>query len=120
MGTASQLGARISDVKESAEALARAAGKTLDSVRTGTADALHTVRSTVRHGAEAIDDFASGAADKLEAAAAHVEKYHMNRMPAGLRRVVRRYPGTSLVAATALGFFAATVFRTMTHTCDRD
>jgi hypothetical protein len=100
--------------------LARAAGKTLDSVRTGTTDALHTVRSSVRHGAEAIDDFASDTAEKLEAAVAHVEKHHLNRMPAGLRRAVRRYPAASLIAATTLGFFAATVFRAMTHTCDPD
>jgi hypothetical protein len=124
MGTASQLGAKVSDIKETAEALARAAGKRLDDVRTGTADALHTaassVRSTVRQGAEAIDDFASDTAEKLEAAVAHVEKHHLNHMPAGLRRAVRRYPASSLIAATAIGFFAATVFRAMTHTCERD
>jgi len=119
MGTASQIGARISDVKESAEALARAAGKTLDSVRTGTADALHSVRSTVRNGVDAVDDFASDAAERLESAVAHVEKNHLNRMPAGLRRAVRRYPASSLIAATAVGFLAATCFRAMTHNCDR-
>lgn len=124
MGTATQLGARISDVTETAGALARAAGKRLDEVRTGTADAIHTaaasVRSTVRNGAEAIDDFASETADKLEAAVAHVEKHHLNRMPAGLRRAVRRYPASSLIAASAVGFLTATVFRALTHTCEPD
>jgi hypothetical protein len=116
MGTAAQLGERISDVKESAEALARAAGKTIDSVRTGTADALHTVRSSVRRGVNAVDDFASDAADKLESAVDHVEKHHLNRMPAGLRRAVRRYPAVSLIAATTLGFLAATAFGAITYT----
>jgi hypothetical protein len=120
MGTASQLGAKVSDVMESAGDFARAAGKKLDSVRTGTADAIDAARSTVRHSAAAIDDFTSGAADKLESAVAHVEKHHLNRMPAGLRRAVRRYPASSLIAATAFGFFAATVFRAFTHTCDPD
>jgi hypothetical protein len=120
METAAQLSARISDVKESAEALARAAGRKLDDVRAGTADALHTVRSTVRNGVEAIDDFTSDAGKKLEAAVAHVEKNHLNHMPAGLRRAVRRYPASSLIAATAFGFLAATVFRAMTHTCEPD
>ena len=120
MGTAAQLGAKVSEAKETAEALARAAGRKLDDVRAGTADALHTVRSTVRNSVDAIDDFTSDAADKLEAAVAHVEKHHLNGMPAGLRRAVRRYPGSSLIAATALGFLAATVFRAMTHTCEPD
>jgi hypothetical protein len=124
METVAQLGARISDVKETAGALARAAGKRLDEVRTGTADAIHSaassVRSTVRNGAEAIDDFASDAAEKLESAVAHVEKHHLNHMPTGLRRAVRRYPASCLIAATAMGFLAATVFRAMTHTCERD
>jgi len=124
MATATELGARISDVTETAGALARAAGKRLDDVRTGTVDAIHTaassVRSTVRNGVDAIDDFTSDAAEKLESAVAHVEKHHLNRMPAGLRRAVRRYPASTLIAATALGFLAATVFRAVTHTCEPD
>jgi len=120
MATATDLGARISDVTESAAALARAAGRKLDDVRAGTADALHTVRSTVRNGVGAIDDFTSDAAEKLEAAVAHVEKNHLNRMPAGLRRAVRRYPASSLIIAATFGCLAATVFRAMTHNCERD
>jgi hypothetical protein len=123
MGTASQLGEKVTDIKESAEALARAAGKRLDDVRTGTADALHTaassVRSTGRQGAECIDDFASGTADKLDAAGTYVEKHHLNNLPDGLRRAVRRYPAGSLVVAAALGCLAASAFRAMTHTCER-
>lgn len=124
MEMASQLGATVSDVKETAEALARAAGKRLDEVRTGTADALHTaassVRSTGRQGAGAIDGFASGAADKLDAAGSYVEKQRLRNVPASLRRAVRRYPAGSLIVATAIGFLAASAFRAMTHSCERE
>jgi hypothetical protein len=119
-----QLGAKVSDVKESAEALARAAGKRLEDVRTGTADALHgaasSVRSTGRKSAESIADCASGTADKLDAAGTYVEKHRLDDLPAGLRRAVRRYPAGSLIVATAVGFLAASVFRSMTHSCDRE
>jgi hypothetical protein len=124
MGTASQLGEKVTDIKESAEALARAAGKTIDDVRTGTADALHTaassIRSTGRQSAEAINEFSAGAADTLHAAGTYVKKVRLKNVPDSLRRTVRQYPAGSMVVAAALGCLAASAFRAMTHTCERE
>jgi len=122
METASQIGSKISEVKETAEALARAAGKKLGEMRSGTADALHTVASSLRSSAEALDDFAEGAANKLDAAGCYVKNQRLRNVSAGLkyvpgnlRRTVRRHPATSLIAATALGFLAASIYRSFSH-----
>jgi len=128
MGAATEISAKVSDMKDSAEALARAAGKKmdevgkkLDDVRAGTADVLHsaasTIRTTGRHSAEAIGDFTAGAAQKLDAAGTFVEKHRLRQIPENVRRAVRKNPGGAVVLAAAFGFLTAMVFRAMTHTC---
>ncbi len=103
MGTASQLGAKVTATKDHA------------------ADALHaaasSVRATGRQGSAAIDNLATGAADKLDATASYVEDHDVFT---GVRQAVRRYPAGSLMIATALGFCAGSAIRRMTHSCARD
>jgi hypothetical protein len=122
METVAQIGAKVTEVKESAEALARSAGKKLDRVSSGTADVLHTaassIRSSGRQSAEVIRDCATGTADKLDAAGNYVEKHRATNLGADLRRAVRKYPAGSLILATAFGFLAATVFRAITHSSE--
>jgi ABC-type transporter Mla subunit MlaD len=106
METASQLGAKVTATKDQA------------------ADALHaaasSVRATGRQGSEAIDNLATGAADKLDATASYVDDHDLRGVFTGVRQAVRRYPTGSLVIATALGFCAGSAIRRMTHSCARD
>jgi len=124
METLEQIGAKVSDARQSAEALARSAGKKLDQVSTGTADALHTaassIRSSGRRSAQVINECASVTADNLDAAGKYVEKHRAKDLPVSFRRAVRQYPASSLIIATACGFLAATVFRAMTHSCQTE
>lgn len=121
METASQLGAKVSEAKEQAEDLGRTAAKKLDQVRNQTADALRTaassVRTTGRQSSEIIDNCAADTADRLDATASYVEQHDLRGVANGIRQVVRRHPGSSLMVATALGFFAGSAIRRMTHSC---
>jgi len=121
--TASQLGAKVSEAQARAEDFRRAAGKKLDEARNETAGALHTaassVRTTARQGCEVIDGVATNAADKLDATASYVENHDLRGLVAGCRQLIRRYPTGSLMAATAIGFFAGSAVRRITHSCAR-
>jgi len=131
MEAVAQIGAKVSEVKDSAEALAHAAGKRLDAagrklddVRAGTADALHTAATTIRttgkQSAGVISGLTSGTADKLDAAGNFLARQRLRKIPENLRGAVRRNPTGSVIVAAALGFLAATAFRAMTHTCHPD
>jgi len=110
MEMASQLIEKVSEVKETAESLARTAGKKLHEARTDTAGALHTaarsVRTTGRQSARAIDGFATEAADKLEAAASYVKSYDLKKVRSSLRQTIRRYPVPCMMLVAAIGFMA--------------
>jgi len=92
------------------EELGRSAGRKLDDAREETAGALHTaassVRRTGRQGSEAIDNLATGAADRLDATASYVEDHDLNDAFNGLRKFARRHLTGSLVFAAAIGFLA--------------
>jgi len=117
--TASAIGDKMSEAKETVEEIARSAGKKLDAGRDETADRLRSaassVRTTGRHGSETIDRIAKGTADKLDSAAAYVDDCSVSGMFAGLRQFVRRHPAGSLVAAAAVGFVAGSALRPTTH-----
>lgn len=116
--TASELG---KEARQSVEELSRSAGKRLDAVRTETGAALHTaassVRATGRQGSEAIDNLATGAADRLDATASIVEDHDLRDALTGLRRFGRRHLTGSLLAAAAFGFLAGSAMRRSAHTC---
>ena len=118
MKTASELG---KDAKESLEELGRSAGRKLDDARDETAGALHTaassVRRTGRQGSEAIDNFAAGAADRLDATASYVEDHDLQDVFNGLRRFARRHVTGSLVFVAACGFLAGAALNRVAHTC---
>ena len=116
--TASELG---KEARESVEELGRSAGRRLDTVRSETGAALHTaatsVRVTGRQGAEAIDNLATGAADRLDATASYVEDHDLRDVFTGLRNFGRRHLTGSLVAAAAVGFLAGSAIGKATHSC---
>jgi ElaB/YqjD/DUF883 family membrane-anchored ribosome-binding protein len=117
---ASELGA---GAKESMDELGRSAGKKLDEAREETGDALHSaassVRATGRRGSDAIDNLATGAADRLDATASYVEDHDLKGVFADLRRFGRRHLTGSLVAAAAIGFLAGSALRRTTHSVRR-
>jgi len=118
--TASELG---KDAKESLEDLSRSAGRRLDEARDETAGALHTaassVRKTGRQGSDAIDNLATGAADRLDATASYVEDHDLRDVFYGLRRFGSRHLTGSLVAAGAIGFLAGAALNRATHRCGK-
>jgi ElaB/YqjD/DUF883 family membrane-anchored ribosome-binding protein len=107
METASELG---KEAKDSIEEMGRSAGRKMDAAREETGGALHAaascVRKTGRQGSEAIDNLATGTADRLDATASYVEDHDLRDALTGLRRFGRRHLTGSLVAAGAIGFLA--------------
>jgi ElaB/YqjD/DUF883 family membrane-anchored ribosome-binding protein len=116
--TAPELG---KETKESMEELGRSAGRKLDQARGETGEALHaaasSVRTTGRKGSEAIDNLATGAADRLDVTASYVEDHDLNDVVTGLRRFARRHLTGSLVAAAAVGLLAGSAICRATHSC---
>jgi ElaB/YqjD/DUF883 family membrane-anchored ribosome-binding protein len=118
--SASELG---KDAKESVEELGRSAGRKLDEVRDETGAALHSaaasVRKTGRQGSDAVDNLATGAADRLDSTASYVEDHDLGDALAGLRRFGRRHLAGSLMAAAAVGFLAGSALSRAAHSCER-
>jgi hypothetical protein len=117
---ASELG---KDARESVEELGRSAGRKLDDARNDTAGALHTaassVRSTGRQGSAAIDNIATGTADRLDATASYLDNHELNDVVNGLRKFGRRHLTETIVFAAAIGFIAGAALNRATHTCAR-
>jgi ElaB/YqjD/DUF883 family membrane-anchored ribosome-binding protein len=103
------------------EKLGRSAGRKLDDARDETGIALHTaassVRTTGRQGSKALDNLATGAADRLDATASYIEDHDLRGGFADLRRFCRRHPTGSLLAAVAIGFLAGSALSRVTHSC---
>jgi hypothetical protein len=125
MDRALQFADKLSDVRDNAGEFATKASKRLDNVRSGTADALRaaasTVRTTGRTGAAALDDLANVTANTLDAAGCFMKKQKLKSLafgakntPIKLRRSFTKSPATWLIAATAVGFLAATAYRAFT------
>jgi ABC-type transporter Mla subunit MlaD len=109
------------NAKESVEELGRTAGRKLDDARDQTAGALHaaasSVRSTGRQGSAAIDNLATGAADRLDDTASYVDNHELSDVVNGLRKFGRRHLTESLVCAAAIGFIAGAALNRAAHTC---
>jgi len=114
--TASDLG---KEAKKSIDELGRSAGRRLDKARDEAGDALHAAASSVREtgsrGSSAIEDLATGTADRLDATAFYVEDHDLSQVYAGLRRFGRRHLTGSLVATAGIGFLAGLALCRATH-----
>ena len=117
---ASELG---KDARESVEEFGRSAGKKLDDARNDTASALHTaassVRSTGRQGSAAIDNVATGTADRLDNTASYLDNHELSDVVNGLRKFVRRHLTETIVFTAAIGFLAGAALNRATHSCAR-
>ena len=91
--------------------------------RDQTAGALYTaassVRETGRQGSKAIEDLASGAADRLDATASFVDNHDVGDVVNGLQRFGRRHWRGSLVVAAAIGFLVGVALNRAAQTCGR-
>jgi ElaB/YqjD/DUF883 family membrane-anchored ribosome-binding protein len=114
--SASELG---KEARESIDELGRSAGRSLDKARDETGDALHeaasSVRKTGRRGSEAIEQLATGTADRLDATASYVEDHDLSQAYAGLRRFGRRHLTGAMVATAGIGFLAGLALCRVTH-----
>jgi ElaB/YqjD/DUF883 family membrane-anchored ribosome-binding protein len=119
--TVSQFGAKVSEAQGRAEDLSRSAGQRFNEARSETGGALHTaassIRSAARQGCEMIDGAATNAADKLDATGSYIEDHDLRGLFAGCRQIIRRHPMGSTMVATAIGFFAGSAVRRITHSC---
>jgi hypothetical protein len=77
------------------------------------------VRATGRQGSAAIDDLATGTADRLDATATFVADHDLRDVFTGLRRFGRQHLTESLVAAAAIGFLAGAAMKRATHSCGK-
>ncbi len=91
--------------------------------RDQTAGALYTaassVRETGRQGSEAINNLASGTADRLDATASFVDNHDVGDVFNGLRKFGRRHLTDSLVVAAAIGLLLGAALYRAAHTCGR-
>jgi len=112
---ASELG---KNAKESVEEF----GRKLDDAKDQTAGALHTAASTVRRtgrqSSAAIDNLATGTADRLDDSACYVDNHELSEVVDGLRKFGRRHLRGSLIFAAAAGFLAGVALLRATHTCE--
>jgi ABC-type transporter Mla subunit MlaD len=113
---ASELG---KNARESVEEL----GRKLDDAKDQTAGALHsaasTVRRTGRQTSGAIDDLATGTADRLDNTASYVDNHELSDAFHGLQRFGRRHLAESVICAAAIGFLAGAAFHRAAHTCEK-
>jgi ElaB/YqjD/DUF883 family membrane-anchored ribosome-binding protein len=120
METASDL---RKDAQDSIEEMGRSAGRKLDEAREETGGALHAaascVRKTGRQSSEAIDDLATGTADRLDATASYIEDHDVRDALTGLRRFGRKHLTGSLVVAGAIGFLAGSALSRAAHSCGK-
>jgi len=111
--TAVHPGQQLSGSNQRLNDLSRAAGRKVGEAQVGTAEALEsaasTVRTTGRHGSDAIDNLTESAADKLDSTAAYVRSPRVEGTLRTLRQVIRRHRTSSLILGTAIGLLAGTV-----------
>jgi hypothetical protein len=113
----------LKTLTDAASELGKDAIESLDNAREETAGALHSAasstRRTGRQGSEAIDNLATGAADRLDATASFIEDHDLRDVFRGLRRFGRRHLTGSLVFAVAIGFLAGAALNRVAHSYGR-
>jgi phage I-like protein len=99
-----------SSASERLNELSRVAGRTVAEAQVGAAEALEnaasSVRTSARHGSEAIDNLAERAAGKLDSTAARVRSPDLETPVTTLGRFIRRHSTASLILGAAIGLFA--------------
>jgi hypothetical protein len=108
---------------ETLEEIGKMPGRKLDEVREETAGALHaaasSVRRTGRRSSAAIDDFATGAAGRLDTAGCFVKDHDLKGVMKTLDRFGRSHLAISLTSAAVLGVLAGSALSRATHRCEK-
>lgn len=117
----STLGAKLSDTttqfKSKASDLGRKAADVIDENIESAAGGLDKAAATLHGradklpGVEKMTSLAHSAADKLSATAEYVREHDVDRIMADVKSVVKKNPGTSLLAVGILGFLVGRAFR---------
>jgi ABC-type transporter Mla subunit MlaD len=98
-------------------------GRRIDDAKDQTAEALHTaassVRRTGRQSSAAIDNAATGTADRLDETASYLDNHELSDVFNGLQNFGRRHLTGSLLFAAAVGFLAGAALQRAAHTPER-
>jgi ElaB/YqjD/DUF883 family membrane-anchored ribosome-binding protein len=109
----------VQRVKDTATQFGHKAAETIDRNIDNAAGALersaNALRSRVTEQDSRLNDFASTAAEKLDATARYFRQNHTQEMMTGVERGVRRNPAVSLAAAAAGGFLIGMTMRRDRH-----
>jgi hypothetical protein len=116
--TTAALSETVLAAKGAVQDIRRSATNMMDQARTDTAETLHSAASTVRaagnQGSAAIEDFAEGTGQRLDATSAYIGKNDASDMAHDLRRIVRRHPGAFLLltasVAACIGYVSGSKF----------
>ncbi len=100
-----------SQLKEKVSDLGQSAVNKIDGSRDSAAGGLESAATALRGNAEKVTGIAHSTADKLRSTADYLRGHDAKAMMADVGQLVRRNPGPSLIAATALGFLMARAFR---------
>jgi len=103
-GMKKNISERTDEAKVSFNDLKRKAADKLEGSCQSTAKALEWTAASLHSRANQISDFTHSAADRLQDTAKYFRESDVEHMADDVQKVVRRYPGRSLVAAAILGF----------------
>lgn len=110
-GTAARMKKDLSDKAEDAKQTIREFGRNaaekLDKSRSSAADALEWTASSLHSRADQVSDFTHSAADRVQDTANYVRETDFQLFKEDVQKLVKRYPGRSLIAAAILGFVIA-------------
>ena len=100
-----------SHMKDKVTDLGRTAFTKIDGSRDSAAGGLESAASALRGNAEKVTGIAHSTADTLTSTAEYLRGHDVKAMIKDVEQLVRKNPGPSLIAATALGFLMARAFR---------
>jgi hypothetical protein len=97
---------RASEFAEEVKEFGRTAADKLEGMREGTGSALHGAATSVRKGSAAVDEMASGAAGKLDAAGSFVQECSAKNIAGSITKFGREHLTGTLMVVAAVSFLA--------------
>ena len=114
-GTAAKMVKSISDatadVKESAAELSRHATDKIEAIRETIAGTIEETSAVVQSGGKQISEIAEAAAEKIQGGAEYIRRTDLRTMGTNVKKLVKRYPKTSILVGAVAGFLIAWSFR---------
>jgi len=114
-GTAAKMVKSISDatadVKESAAELSRHATDKIEAIRETIAGTIEETSAVVQSGGKQISEIVEAAAEKIQGGAEYIRRTDLRTMGTNVKKLVKRYPKTSILVGAVAGFLIAWSFR---------